>query len=314
MKIGLLYESAYWPLLDQLILDLEYEIQAISGQSFRLTSVDSEFVNSVDVIYVLPYDAIAAVKRLEAKRLVINSTRSQEIAIDKIATSQLLMDNHLPTPETVISWTPEPVLEMLERRGTVLLKATRLCGGFGHRVLRREGSSVTTRKNARTYRVDFGEQNQIRDKTLILAPPYYAQAFIGADGYINDRVYRMYVVGNQVVMGTVRLKEGVKSPEESIINVATGARYQLMSAPDLDMASLALRVAALIGFDAGVVDFLRDAAGQPLIIEADCDGCYLFVCRKFQEAPGYTEDYNFNAYIARRLAENAGSGACWICP
>ena len=72
------------------------------------------------------------------------------------------------------------------------------------------------------------------------------------------------------------------------------------------MVSLALRLADLIGFEIGVVDFLRDSSGCPLIIEADCDGCHLFICRKFQEAHGYGTPYNFNAHLVKRLAEIVG--------
>ena len=85
--------------------------------------------------------------------------------------------------------------------------------------------------------------------------------------------------------------------------MATGAHYTFLETLDDEMVTLALRVAALIGFEVGVVDFLRTASGQPLIIEADCDGCYLFICRKFQEAEGYEPRYNFNTYIAQHLAE-----------
>ena len=302
MKIGLLYDPAYWFLLADLVRGLEDEIRFIRGQSYRLTrgTLDQK---AVDLVYVLPYDKQETLKQLETEQLVINSVKSQEIAIDKIATSRLMLENHLPTPETVISQTPDAVVEMLDRYGIALLKSTHLCGGVGHRILRCERGVITTRRRDQIYRVAFGKRNRLLDQTLVLAPPYYVQQFIGTSAQINDRVYRMYVVGDRVVMGTMRVKEDVDTAEKSIINVATGARYEFLQTLDEEMVSLALRLADLIGFEIGVVDFLRDSSGSPLIIEADCDGCYLFICRKFQEALGYGTPYNFNAHLVKRLAD-----------
>ena len=302
MKIGLLHEPAYWFLLEDLVRELESEIRLIGGQSYRLTTATLDQTD-VDLVYVLPCDEQETLKQLETERLVINSICAQEIAIDKIATSRLMVENNLPTPETVISQTPDAVVEMLDRHEIALLKSTNLCGGVGHRILRRERKAITTRRRGQTYQVVFGERNRLLDRTLVLAPPYYVQQFIGTVAHTNDRVYRMYVVGDRVVMGTMRVKEGVDTAEESIINVAKGARYEFLQTLDQEMVSLALRLADLIGFEIGVVDFLRDSSGHPLLIEADCDGCHLFICRKFQEAPGYGTSYNFNAHLVKRLAE-----------
>ena len=46
MKIGLLYEPAYWFLLENLIRGLEGEIRLIGGQSHRLTRA---MLNQADV-------------------------------------------------------------------------------------------------------------------------------------------------------------------------------------------------------------------------------------------------------------------------
>ena len=302
MKIGLLYEPAYWFLLEDLVQRLESEIRLAGGQSYRLTRATLDQTD-VGLVYVLPYDELETLKQLEAERLVINSIRAQEIAIDKIATSRLMVENNLPTPETIISQISDAVVEMLDRYGIALLKSTNQCGGVGHRILRREGGTITTQRRDQTYQVAFGESNRLLDQTLVLAPPYYVQQFIGTAAQTNDRVYRMYVVGDRVVMGTMRVKEGVDTAEKSIINVATGARYEFLQTLDEEMVSLALRLADLIGFEIGVVDFLRESSGRPLLIEADCDGCHLFICRKFQETHGYGAPYNFNAHLVKRLAE-----------
>lgn len=305
MKIGLLYEPAYWLLLEDLVRGLEHEIRLIGGQSYRLTTETLDQVDT-DLVYVLPCDDHQTLKRIEAGRLVINSVRSQQIAIDKIATSRLMLKHNLPTPETVISQTADPVVEMLDRYGIALLKSTNRCGGMGHRILRRENGTIITQKRNQTYQVAFGEHNRLLNQTLVLAPPYYVQQFIGTTAQTNDRVYRMYVAGDRVVMGTMRVKQGVDTAEKSIINVATGARYRFLETLDEEMASLALRLADLIGFEIGVVDFLCKPSGHPLIIEADCDGCDLFICRKFQAAFGYGAPYNFNAHLVKRLAEIVG--------
>ena len=304
MKIGLLYEPTYWFLLEGLVQGLEHEIGLVGGQSYRLTTGTLDQTDA-DLIYVLPCDELDTLKQIEAEQVVINSVRSQEIAIDKIATSQLIIEDNLPTPETVISQTPDAVIDILDRYGIAILKSTNLCAGVGHRILRREGGTITTRRRDQIYQVAFGKCNRIFDQTLMLAPPYYVQQFIGTTVQANDRVYRMYVAGNKVVMGTMRVKAGVDSAEKSIINAATGARYEFLQMLDGEMVSLALRLADLIGFEIGVVDLLRDPSGRPLLIEADCDGCHLFICRKFQEAAGYSTPYNFNAHLVKRLTEIA---------
>ena len=42
MKIGLLYEPAYWFLLEDLVRGLEGEIRLIGGQSHRLTNSNAQ--------------------------------------------------------------------------------------------------------------------------------------------------------------------------------------------------------------------------------------------------------------------------------
>ena len=42
MKIGLLYEPAYWFLLEDLVRGLEHEIRLIGGQSYRLTTDNAQ--------------------------------------------------------------------------------------------------------------------------------------------------------------------------------------------------------------------------------------------------------------------------------
>ncbi len=301
MRIGLLYNPTYWPLLEDLIVDLEREIRLVGGESFRL-SPSGLSACDVDIIYSLPCDCTKALKLAEKRLSVINSTWSQEIAMDKVATSRRLLKARMPTPETIISQTPDAILEALESYGILLLKSTNSCGGAGHRVLKFCGRKIVTISRSRKYQVIFGDQNRIRNGMITLAPPYYAQQFIGAlTERTNNRVFRMYVVGKQVVMGTIRAKWNVETPEASIVNAATGASYEFLPTLDNEMESLALQVSDLIGFEIGAVDFLKDRAGRTLIIEADCDGSYLFICRKFQEAFGYNNARNFNGHVARHL-------------
>ena len=303
MRIGLLYEPVYSILLEALIQDLEHEVCLVGGESVRLTPAD---VNSadVDVIYSLLCDCTEVLKHVEKRLPVINLTRAQEIAIDKITTSRLLVGGNLPTPETIISQTPVRLVHALNRYGILLLKSTHSCGGAGHRVLRRCGEKISTISQGRVYHLVFGDRNRIRGETITAAPPYYGQRFIGGvTEQTNNRVFHLYVVGNQVGLGTVRVKTGVDTPEKSIGNITTGAFYELLPAFDDEMERLALSVAHLIGFETGAVDFLRDPAGRTFIIEADCDGRHLFIYRKFQDAAGYSETYNLNAYIARHLAK-----------
>ena len=56
MKIGFLYEPAYWLLLEKLIGDLEHEVVRLGGQSLRLTPTELDRAE-VDLLYVLPCEA-----------------------------------------------------------------------------------------------------------------------------------------------------------------------------------------------------------------------------------------------------------------
>ena len=206
MKIGLLYEPAYWFFLEKLIRNLEGEVHLTGGQSVRLSPDDLDNPN-VDVIYVLPCEVLERLKRIEGRHPVINSTRAQEIAISKIETSRLLIDNGLPTPQTIISQNHEPILNALDEFGILLLKSTNLCGGLGHRVLRRHGTKITTFSRGRNYQVSFGARNHIRNETIVLGSALLCPAIHRRCDRTEQSSVAHVRVGKQVVMGTLRVKE-----------------------------------------------------------------------------------------------------------
>ena len=134
MRIGLLYNSTYWPLLKELIVDLERAIRLVGGESFRLSASRLSDCD-MDIIYSLPCDCTKALKLVGKRLPSINQRGHKKCATDKVATSQRLLKARMPTPKTIILQTPDAVLEALESYGILLLKSTNSCGGAVHRVL-----------------------------------------------------------------------------------------------------------------------------------------------------------------------------------
>lgn len=284
------------------------EICGLGHEGVDISTNEIGLVAGVSSAYLIPHALMLDFEQLSRTLPLINSYASQAAAMNKIETSRRLVKNNIPTPETVISNNFSDIADLINEKGTIMLKYPFGCAGFGHFVVYKDGGIAATTTKGRYPIEERSDHLVIGEETVV--PPYYAQEFISfkGDTRSNDRVFRLYVVGDKVRMATLRIKDGVEKPEESIINIAQGAHYEFIRDIEPGMASAALRVADVVGFDVGVVDLLVSSTGKYYVIECDCDGRYSAVDRKFSELPGFSNNFNFNRMIAQRLVDIGNGG------
>lgn len=179
---------------------------------------------------------------------VFNSARAIEISDDKIATYQLLAQQHLPIPKTIIA--PKIFSTGSINTETIQLAIKQL--GFPMIVKEAFGS--------------FGEQvYYVNSKAALIekvqalqGKAFIFQAFI-ASSYGVD--LRLHVVGNQVVSAMKR-----KNPDDFRANVTAGGSMEAYE-PTAQEKKLAIAATKAIGADFAGVDLLFGPDNQPIICE-----------------------------------------------
>ncbi len=299
MKIGLYggMEQDITPILLEEILSLGVDCRLIPEGM-------QDMMLEMDVVYMTPHIDLINERELSKKVPIINSYAAMMRALDKIATSKILAQSDISQPDFLLADNLEDIQRFLLSHPVSIIKFPRGSAGFGHTIIVPEEEKIVGYCKGGKCEV-VSEGDHISAGTMKYFPPYLVQEFISAGGnHKNDRVYRIYVVGNDVLFGTLRIN-GARDLSESIVNIARGARYEFIQEPDKQMQDLALRAARAIGFDIGVVDLLKDVHGNSLVIECDCDGRYMMADRKFMDHPEYCGKYNFNKKIGLRLIDIA---------
>lgn len=286
------------------------EVKRLGHEGLEVSVNDLSQVDSLDAAYLMTHGLRLNYSELAKRVRMINSYKSQANAIDKVKTSRILLQEGIPTPETVISDDFGDVEALVEKAGTVVLKYPWGCAGYGHFFLHRNGRLKGVTKQGEFEVKKLSDRVKIGENTV--SPPYYAQEFISSRGdrFSNDRVYRMYVVGEKVGMGSIRVIDDVHDLSKSVINIAQGAHYIFMDKIDQRMQDAALMTAGAVGFDVGVVDILCNVHGAPYVIECDCDGRLMAVDRSFRKHTQFNDSVNYDRMIAERLLE-IGAGASY---
>ncbi|MBI2047373.1 hypothetical protein HYT26_04410, partial [Candidatus Pacearchaeota archaeon] len=230
-------------------------------------------------------------------------------ATDKIQTSQVLLENKIAVPDTLITDSSIALKKFVQEKGLAILKSREGCGGDNHYILRIQQGQLRASISDKSYIVDFANETRIEDGRLILSSPYYAQEFISKSGDKNDEVLRTYVIGSNVPFATIRKKENVRRAEDSIINVAKGAKYSFMPNIPKDLISLSLSTADALGFEIGALDFVQDNRGNFYVLEANLDCYRMLICRKFKQNKDFSPHYDLDYYIAKRLLEIEGGAS-----
>lgn len=210
----------------------EYDLSACDAIMVRCLSHSrayylSHWLESVGLVVVSPHHTIATCG-------------------DKLLTSTALQQAGLPTPRTVVAFTPEAALQAIEEMGyPVVLKP--LLGSWG-RLL----AKITDR--------DAAEAILEHKKTLggYAHSTFYIQEYVDKPG----RDIRTLVAGKDVIYAVYR------SSEHWITNTARGGETQPCPAEG-EVARLSLAAARAVGGGIVAVDLLEAASGQLLVNEVN---------------------------------------------
>ena len=172
---------------------------------------------------------------------VVNTARAIERSVDKFWTSSLLECAGLPTPETVVTESPEEAMAAFRRFGDAIVKP--LFGSMGLGLVRVNDEDVAWRVFRTIER---------------LQGVFYVQRFVPHEG----RDVRAFVVGGRVLGAIAREAEGWRT------NVSRGAMATAITLPDA-WAELAVRAAAVIEAEYAGVDLLPARDGTVHVLEVN---------------------------------------------
>jgi len=281
-----------------------------------LASRESEFCTvgqfrkgHFDIGYILPHPKFKETPSFGSK--VFNSYHANDLSRDKMKCSQLFLTQGIPTPDTLLSASGYELFNFVKKHTTIILKYRYGSGGRHLFVLSNTESGIIAEGHTGEYYTGFDENLTFTDvnsgRRRRLMGPFYAQEYVFRHhSALNTEVCRAYVIGNEVPFCAIRKKNDVVTLGDSIVNIANGAHYEIYT-PSQSEISVALKVAEIIGFEVGVVDFLYDVDGNMKVIECDCDGRRSNIDRKFTlSSRPLGEDYN--TMILKRI-EEIGSGA-----
>ncbi len=175
---------------------------------------------------------------------IYNDAKAIERTVDKSMTSFLLMQHHVPTPETWVCESRQSahafIQQHLQDETNIVIKPLFGSQGKGVRLLNKQSPLPLP-----------GD--------LFVDGAYYLQALI--DSGENHHDYRVFVINNQVVATMQRSGRGWLN------NVAQGA--QCDSVEDKAIQRLALQAAKALDIDYCGVDIIQDKAGKLWVLEVN---------------------------------------------
>ena len=172
---------------------------------------------------------------------VVNTARAIERSVDKFWTSSLLECAGLPTPETVVTESPEEAMAAFRRFGDAIIKP--LFGSMGLGLVRVNDEDVAWRVCRTIER---------------LQGVFYVQRFVPHEG----RDVRAFVVGGRILGAIERASDGWRT------NVSRGGKATAITLP-LAWADLALRAAAAVEAVYAGVDLLPASDGTVHVLEVN---------------------------------------------
>jgi RimK family alpha-L-glutamate ligase len=172
---------------------------------------------------------------------VVNTARAIERSVDKFWTSSLLEGAGLPTPETVVTESPEAAMAAFRRFGDAVVKP--LFGSMGLGLVRVNDEDVAWRVFRTIER---------------LQGVFYVQRFVPHEG----RDVRAFVVGGRVLGAIARSADGWRT------NVSRGGTATAITLPE-EWADLAVRAAGVIEAEYAGVDLLPGTDGTVHVLEVN---------------------------------------------
>jgi [lysine-biosynthesis-protein LysW]---L-2-aminoadipate ligase len=179
----------------------------------------------------------------------VKTVNNYEIAVtcgDKFLTTQALIREEVPTPRTLLAFTPETALEAIETLGyPAVLKP--VIGSWGRLV-----SKINDRESAEAI---IEHRDVLGNYQHAL---YYVQEFIAKPG----RDIRSFVVGDECIGAIYR------TSQHWITNTARGGvASNCPVTPEL--AELSVRAAKAVGGGVVAIDLLEDQGGRLLVNEVN---------------------------------------------
>jgi len=181
-----------------------------------------------------------ALRIFEAEGIrTINNSSVVEKCGDKIVTSSLLEKNNIPTPKTMVAFTPEKAIEVIEEIGypCVMKPAT----GSWARLLSKINDKDAAESILEHKSVLGGPQHQV----------FYIQEFVEKP----ERDIRTFVVGDETIAGIYRNISG-----HWITNTARGAKASNCKITD-EINELSLKAAEAVGGGIIAVDIMESKNG-----------------------------------------------------
>ncbi len=191
-----------------------------------------QLIYRVDTLHRLEEDGVR----------VMNSARAIERTVDKSWTSAILARGGLPTPETIICERADDAFEAFRALGgDVVVKP--LFGSMGLGMSRVSDEDMAWR----VFRV-----------VETVRGVYYLQKFVPHEG----RDVRVFVVGDKVLGAMQRSAPGWRT------NFSRGGKAAPIELP-AELASLAVKAAALVGAEYAGVDLLPSSDGSVYVLEVN---------------------------------------------
>lgn len=305
VKAGILVSNLECSLTKYIGLPLKESFERAGLESIIIPVSSIKELEKTDVVYLLPHAIKQDLRFLDEKEIpCLNSYKSYVTAMDKIESSKKFIEHNISTPKTLITNEQAELTKFVEENGKSLLKYPYGCAGYGHFLVRKEGSELIAENNIGSHLIEFTPHKHLKIGKYVKAEPYYLQKFI-SDNEEDNKVYRAYVVGSEVKVVSLRTLK-----DKPIVNAARGASYTFLDEIDDDFKDVAMKTANAIGFEMGVVDILKDHQGRNYVIECDCDGFSLHVDRKYKKIDSFCDKYDFDFFIGQRLKEIA-DGDCY---
>ncbi len=242
IRVGFLYtrlriEEKY--LLEELEHRPEVKVLRISdgGNFFDITQKPTD----VDVLFArsISYSRGIYISRIfEAYGIpVVNSTLVAERCGDKYVTSQLLIQNGIPTPRVLMAFDPESAIMAVEKIGyPCVLKP--VIGSWGRLLAKVENHQAA--ESIIEHKASLGINHQI----------YYVQEYIDKP----NRDIRTFVVGDKLICAIYR------SSDNWITNTARGGVATNCPITD-EMADLCQRAARAVGGGMLALDLFETESG-----------------------------------------------------
>jgi len=207
--------------------ELVFDLGGTAGEGFSFDVLLERDVSHSRALYGLNLFESCGIR-------TVNSYETARICGDKIATSKLLAENGVPTPEVKVAFTPESALEAIEEMGyPVVLKP--VTGSWG-RLL----AKINDRDAAEAV---LEHKSQLGSYYHSI---FYVQKFIDKPG----RDIRAFVVGDEVIGAIYR------SSEHWITNTAQGGEATNCPLTE-ELEELCLQAGKAVGGGVLAVDLLE---------------------------------------------------------